>query len=181
MPIQSSWWRPNGLRPTLRQLMILVVHSALLFALVTPFLRGGSLLIASIVLPLSPPLLAGLILLLDTPGPVKYWLVGLIASPTLAGFVAWLDFLAVLVFLDVDMGTRGLDGVFTLLVLLLLVLLNVLGLASLFLVFKRLPRRCPECGKRSMLPLAKLRWCATCGFKTILQPVKRGRDTPPAR
>ena len=170
MPMQSSWLRPNGLRPTLRQLMILVVHSALLCALVAPFLRGGSLLIASIVLPLSPPLLAGLVLLLDTPGPVKYWLVGLIASPTLAGFVAWLDFLAV------AMGPRGLDRVFP-----LLVLLNVLGLSSLFLVFKRLPRRCPECGKRSMLPLAQLRWCATCGFRTILSPGKRGRAAPPAR
>ena len=168
--MQSSWLRPNGLRPTLRQLMILVVHSALLFALVTPFLRGGSLLIASIALPLSPPLLAGLILLLDAPGPVKYWLVGLIASPTLAGFVAWLDFLAV------EMGTHGLDRVFP-----LLALLNVLGLASLYLVSKRLPRRCPECGKRSMLPLAQLRWCASCGFKTILQPVKRRRATPLAR
>ena len=170
MPMQSSWLRPNGLRPTLRQLMILVVHSALLFALVTPFLRGGSILFATIVLPLSPPLLAGLILLLDSPGPVKYWLVGLIASPTLAGFVAWLDFLAV------EMGTHGLDRVVP-----LLVLLNVLGLASLFLVFKRLPRRCPECGKRSMLPLAQLRWCASCGFKAMLQHERRGRAAPPAR
>ena len=170
MPMQSSWLRPNGLRPTLRQLMILVIHSALLFALVTPFLRGGSFLIASIVLPLSPPLLAGLILLLDAPGPVKYWLVGLIASPTLAGFVAWLDFLAV------EMGTHGLDRVFP-----LLALLNVLGLASLYLVSKRLPRRCSECGRRSMLPLAQLRWCATCGFRTILQPEKRGRAKPPTR
>ena len=170
MPIQSSWLRPNGLRPTLRQLTILIVHSALLFALARPFLRGGSLLIASIVLPLAPPLLAGLVLLLDAPGPVKYWLVGLIASPTLAGFVAWLDFLAV------ELGTRGLGRVFP-----LLVLLNVLGLASLILVFKRLPRRCPDCGRRSMLPLAQLRWCATCGSRTILQPKARGRTTLPAR
>ncbi len=170
MSRQSSWLRPNGLRPTLRQLMILVVHSALLFALVTPSLRGGSLLIASIAVPLTPPLLAGLILLLDAPGPVKYWLVGLIASPTLVGFVAWLDFVAM------AMGTHGLDRVFP-----LLVLLNVLGLSSLVLVFRRLPGRCPECGKRSMLPLAQLRWCATCGFKTILQPRARGRATPPAR
>jgi len=150
--------------------MILVVHSALLFAMVRPFLRGGSLLVASIVVPLTPPLLAGLILLLDAPGPVKYWLVGLIASPTLLGFVVWLDFLAV------AMGPRGLDRVFP-----LLVLLNILGIASLALVFKRLPRRCPECGRRSMLPLAQLRWCATCGFKTILQPRTGGRATPPAR
>jgi hypothetical protein len=170
MPMQSSWLRPNGLRPTLRQLMILVVHSALLFALVRPFLRGGSPLIASIVIPLTPPLLAGLILLLDAPGPVKYWLVGLVASPTLLGFVAWLDVLAV------ALGTRVLDRAFP-----LLVLLNVLALSSLVLVFKRLPKRCPECGKRSMLPLAQLRWCATCGFKTILQPRTRGRATPPAR
>jgi DNA-directed RNA polymerase subunit RPC12/RpoP len=170
MPMQSSWLRPNGLRPTLRHLMILVVHSALLFSLVAPFLRSGSLLVASIALPLSPPLLAGLVLLLDAPGPVKYWLVGLIASPTLLGFVAWLDFIAV------AMGRHGLDRVFP-----LLVLLNVLGLASLFLIYKRLPGRCPECGKRSMLPLAQLRWCASCGFKTILQPRNRGRATPPAR
>ena len=170
MPMPSSWLRPNGLRPTLRQLMILVVHSALLFALVRPFLRGGSPLIASIVIPLTPPLLAGLILLLDSPGPVKYWLVGLIASPTLAGFVAWLDFLALWA------RTRQLDRVFP-----LLVLLNVLGLASLALVFKRLPGRCPECGRRTMLPLAQLRWCASCGFKTILQPRTRGQATPPAR
>ncbi len=174
MPMQSSWLRPNGLRPTLRQWMILVVHSALLCALAAPFLRGGAPLIASIVLPLSPPLLSGLILLLDAPGPVKYWLVGLIASPTLACFAAWLDVLAV------EMGTHGLDRDFPLLFP-LLVLLNILGLSSLILVFKYLPRQCPECGKRSMLPLSQLRWCATCGFWTILQPKTRGRATPPAR
>ena len=166
MPMPSSWLRTNGLRPTLRQLMILVVHSALLFALVRPFLRGGSLLAASIVLPLSPPILAGLILFLDAPGPVKYWLVGLVASPTLMGFVVWIDFLAL------TFSPHTLPRVIP-----LLFPLNVLGLASLILVFKRLPRRCPECGKRSLLPLAQLRWCATCGFKTILQ----GRAAPPAR
>ena len=168
--MDPNWRHPHGLHPTLRHLMILVVYFALVFALAAPLLRAGEAAQLTLLLPLTPPLLALLVLMFDRPGPVKYWLVGLIASPTLLGFVAWLDFLAV------AMGTHGLDRVFP-----LLVLLNVLALSSLVLVFKRLPKRCPECGKRSMLPLAQLRWCASCGFRTILPPARRGRTAPPAR
>ena len=39
----------------------------------------------------SPPLLAGMLLILDRPGPVKYWLVGLVASTTFPAFVTWFD------------------------------------------------------------------------------------------
>src|SRR5437764_11097233 len=90
-------WRPRyGLRPTLRHLMILVVHFAVLFALIAPLLRGGLYGLVTFLLPLSPPLLAVLVLAFDRPSPAKYWFVGLLASLSFPGFVLWCDLIGVL-------------------------------------------------------------------------------------
>jgi hypothetical protein len=46
---------------------------------------------------------------------------------------------------------------------------TVLGFASLIGVTRRLPRKCPDCGRWSLLPLGRrssgVRWCASCGLK----------------
>ena len=160
-----AWRRPYGLRPTLRHLMILVVGAAVLSALAAPLRpQMGNGVTFFLLLPLGPPLLATLVLLLDRPGPVKYWLVGLLGSLFLPACFAALDGLALL-----WVWSRGLPGPGSPPVrgglIASLVVANLFGLVELARVVRRLPGRCPECGRRAVLPLAGLRWCATCGEK----------------
>jgi hypothetical protein len=149
-----------ALRPTLRQLMIVVGYAAVVSALAAPLLRSGATPIerwtATLLVPLSPPLLAMLILLFDRPTPSKYWLVGLLASLFGPLFVLWYDALS----LAWSPG-GGLGRV----PLVVLVVLNLLMVASLARLAKRLLRRCPDCERRSLLPVGRLLWCASCGLK----------------
>src|SRR3954451_11580901 len=94
--MDPTWRRPYGLRPTLRHLMILVVHFALLLGLIAPLLRGGMYGVLTFLLPLSPPLLSLLVLVFDRPSPAKYWLVGLLASLFLPSLVVWVNLIAAL-------------------------------------------------------------------------------------
>ena len=159
--MDPNWRHPYGLRPTLRHQMILVLHFAVLFALVAPVLRGRWGAGWTLLLPLSPPLLAVLVLAFDRPNPAKYWLVGLVASTFLPTLVVWCDLIWVVAWIQ---GARQF-GAFAL----LLLVLNAVGLWSIRRLARRLPRRCPECGLRSFLPLGdrslRLLWCASCGFK----------------
>jgi len=156
--MDPSWRYRHGLRPTLRHLMILVLGVALMSSLVAPLARPGSstadwLLI--LWLPLTPALLSVLILVFDRRGPAKFWLAGLIASLTLPAVVAWADGIAW--WFDAWRTWAA-----------PLAVLNALGLAILVRLVRWLPRRCPACGLRSLLPLGRratgLRWCASCGY-----------------
>jgi hypothetical protein len=169
--MDPTWRQPYGLRPTLRHLMILVVHFALLFALVAPLLRDGLYGVVTILLPLSPPLLVVLVLAFDRPSPAKYWLVGLLASLFLPSLVVWCDLIAVWALIR---GSRQVAAL-----LFILLALNSVGIWSIVRVVKRLPRRCPTCGLRSLLPLGRrssgLLWCASCGFqRRVARPNSTG-------
>jgi hypothetical protein len=139
--------------------MIVIVHFALLFALAAPLLRSGTraaVSVATLLFALSPPLLAGLILLLDRPGLIKYWLVGLVATLFVPALVIWFDSVVVPVLFDSGTLPKMMSiGV--------LVLVNALGVLMLIRSAVRLPRRCPRCGLRSSLPLGRVSWCASCG------------------
>jgi hypothetical protein len=106
-------------------------------------------------LPLTLILLSLLILVFDRRGPAKFWLAGLIATLSMPAFVVWVDGLAW--WLDAWRAWA-----------VLLVVCNALGLVALVRLAPWLPRRCPECGLRSLLPLGRrttgLRWCASCGY-----------------
>src|SRR4051812_21062968 len=93
--MDPNWTRRYGLQPTLRQLMILIVHFAPDFSLATPLVRGRIFGLTTLLLPMTLPLLSLPILSLDRPTPAKYWLVGLLASLFLPSLVAWCDELAV--------------------------------------------------------------------------------------
>src|SRR4051812_37110590 len=56
--MDPNWRQPDALRPTLRHLMLLVVHFAFLFALVAPLLRAGLHGLVVFLVPPSPHLLA---------------------------------------------------------------------------------------------------------------------------
>jgi hypothetical protein len=154
--MDPHWRYRHGVRPTLRHLMILVLHVALISAAVQPLARrSADLATQLLILAGSPVLLAVLVLILDRHGPVKFWLAGLIASLTLPAVVAWFDWLA--------WALRAWPRHSW-----VVVILNVLGLAILFRMVRRLPGLCPACGLRSLLPLGRrgpkgLHWCASCG------------------
>src|SRR3954468_18081177 len=85
--MDPSWRHPYGLRLTLRHMMILVVYVALSSAL----FRRAAPEILTLLVPMSPPLLALLVLLFERPSPAKYWLVGLLASLFFPSLVVWCD------------------------------------------------------------------------------------------
>jgi hypothetical protein len=159
--MDPHWRHPYGLRPTLRHLMILVVHFALIFGLIARIpqgIRHESMVF--LLLPGSPPLLAVLVLILDRPSPAKYWLCGWLASLSFPVFVLWCDSIGVFAWRD---------GWWNSAMTPILFLLNTFGLVALFVLLGRLPRPCPDCGWRSLLPLGgfkpRIFWCASCGFQ----------------
>jgi hypothetical protein len=144
--------------------MILVGYAAVISALAAPLLRPSASpierWIATLLVPFSPPLLAVLILLFDRPTPAKYWLVGLLASLFAPLFVLWCDALSVAWSLGPGLGRVP---------FIVLVVLNLLMVASLGRLARRLPRWCPHCDRRSLLPVGRLLWCASCGLKLPTQ------------
>jgi hypothetical protein len=149
--MDPRWRHPYGLRPTLRHVMILVVFAAVVSAL----FRGAPGEVVTLVLPLTPPLLAVLVFVFERPSPAKYWLCGLLASMFVPAVAAWFDL------------TAWRYGEKTM-VALALVPVNGLALVWVGRFVRRLPAACPGCGLRSLLPLGRrargMRWCASCGF-----------------
>lgn len=150
--MDPQWRHPYGLRPTLRQMMIVVVFAALAAAV----FKATSELERTLLLPFASPLLALAVAVLDRPGPAKFWLAGLIASlfvPLLAATC------------DLAIWRSGVGGPVPVVVLLCA---NAAGMIGLHRVARRLPQVCPGCGLRSRLPLGRhaagMRWCASCGL-----------------
>ncbi len=160
--------RPHGLRPTIRHQMILVAHFAVLITVVGSLSRspvlGATLNAPVTALLLSPWILAILILVLDRPGPLKYWL-----APVLLMLFAPLVAVSYDVFVvrELVLYERFPRLVPTLLI-------NGLFLPAFALFWiKTSPTRCPACGDRSLIPLmhpwgqskrtVNTRWCASCG------------------
>jgi hypothetical protein len=164
--MDSRWRHPYGLRLTLRHLMILVVHAAL----VATMLRGLPRELVTLILPLSPPLLALLVIGLERPGPAKYWLAGFLASLFVPALVAWSDVAMLMIWVSgqvqVDLG----------LVLLVVLVVNAVGVFSIVRSARRLPGACPDCGLRCFLPLGRrnqaMHWCASCGHVVRTAPAR---------
>jgi hypothetical protein len=158
---------PYGLLPTRRHGAILALFLALLSAALIPFsalvrVSGGAntpFLVALLV----PWLLGTLIVMFDRPGPVRNWAGPLLISlfyPTLALSYDW-----AIVAQWVRSGSPP-D-----LRVALVGNVALLGGFSLYAA-SMLPRRCPACGQRGLIPLLRLwrqerrtsktRWCASC-------------------
>jgi hypothetical protein len=150
--------------------VILAVHLLIIFKVVIPFLArtpfndSRHALIISLLV--SPPLLALLEALIDREGPVKNWTVGFLLcmfQPALA-----LNHDAVVVAEYLASGKPP--------VLWATLLLNATLIpASVIYLRKMVPRVCPGCQKRTLIPLMRLLmkdgrttntcWCASCGGK----------------
>ena len=163
-------FRECGIRMTWRHLLVLGFYLVILFKAVIPLLEGtlgkgtpSVLLISGLV---SFPLLALLEVVIDRAGPLRNWSVSFLLHllyPALAlnhDAVALGDYLA-----------SGKPPAFWTTILLNATLIPV----SIASFVKMVPKPCPGCGKRSLIPLMRLfmkdlrttntRWCASCGGK----------------
>lgn len=172
--------RPSGLRPTLRQLMIFILATALLIAAFRAMWRGGYLgndtrstcSGVAIFFAAYPMLLLGVLLLgLDRRGPVRTWYFA----------CCWtgMSFISGASFLISDLASYLVSGQRPL----IFPVSPILGVVCLWAGSKQLqavwPRLCPSCGCRAVMAVARpLRpdqpkgqltgqecWCATCGAR----------------
>jgi hypothetical protein len=159
-----------GFRFTFRRLIILLVYFAVLFEVIVPLVEGaGSAKAANKVLPvllLSPPLLAVLVVFIERAGPLKNWAVS---------FLLFLFFPALVLNHDFTILHNYLaSGKPPTLWATVLVNAVILVNAPMY-VRKMVPRRCPGCRRRTLVPLMRIFmkdkrtantcWCASCGGK----------------
>jgi hypothetical protein len=158
-------------------LVILVVYLAVVFKVIIPLVEGAGKFIgdagmntraniALTVLLVSPPLLTLLVMLIERPGPLKNWAVSLLF---------YLFFPALVLNHDCVVAFAYLEGVQPPTLWATLLLNAVMLPHSLAFVRKMVPRPCPSCRRRTLVPLlrplkkekrtAKTCWCASCGQK----------------
>jgi hypothetical protein len=159
-----------GVGFTFRHLIILGLYLVILFRVVIPlvehagYMHVGPIALASLLL--TPPLLALLVACFERPGPIKNWAVTLLLCLFLPVLLLNHDFVVVHDYLV--NGKRPTVWA--------TVLMNVVILTSTLPYVSRLvPRRCPSCTQRALVPLLRLfkrdkrtantRWCASCGGK----------------
>jgi hypothetical protein len=168
----------TGLKPTLRQLMIVILWSALLSAAVRPLLRLGvigfrvdfdCLMIPLLAGSMPLPLLILLLRLCDTRGPVQDWYR---ACCTASGSI-----LSGILFLLQDPVCYVLTGKTSLTFPLSPILAAVFFLVGVIQLRSIWPKRCLNCGCRDVISVArparvlsrrlintgKDGWCAFCG------------------
>jgi hypothetical protein len=159
-----------GFRFTLRHFMILSVHFAVVFKVIIPLLkyagytRIGPIVLAAVLL--SPPLLALLVAILERPGPLKNWAVSLLLCLFFPLLVLNHD---VAVVHDYLVSGRR-PTLWATLLINAVILTNTLPYVG-----RMVPRPCPSCRRRSLVPLlrlfkkdkrtAKTCWCASCGAR----------------
>jgi hypothetical protein len=172
--------RPSGLKPTLRQLMIFVLFTALLAAMLRAMIRFGLLgdriefvcMMVPITFGFYPaPVLVALLWLLDRRGHVRSWYCSMCLA---VGSI-----LAAIMFLIEDPVCYLLTGKPTM----TFPMCPLLGIACVFGAWKQWqitrPSICPNCGHRSIITIAwpirpeskrlvnlgKHGWCASCGLE----------------
>lgn len=171
MPPPRQCLRPQV---TLRQMMICVVTCAALFAYYLPLMRlRESPLALWIAWSWGGPwVMAATVLIFARRGPLKDWLVWfLLALPVyLFLLVIMLMALAVTLINLMPGAHSGFE------VVLPLLFTWALGLPFMSLFHRRLPRKCPQCGRRRLLRdrstetlpgfrSTEVYWCASCGAK----------------
>ena len=172
--------RPSGLRPTLRQLMIFILATALLIAAFRAMWRRGYLgydnrstcSSVAMFVAIYPMLLLGVLLLaLDRRGPVRIWYFA-------CCWTGW-SFLGGASFLISDLASYLLSGQWPL----IFPMSSILGVVCLWAGSKQLqsawPRLCPSCGCRAVIAIARQvppdqpkgqlagqeSWCSICGTR----------------
>jgi hypothetical protein len=158
------------IRFTFRPLLILIAFVAIHLEFIIPALRVAGYQSAwSLVTPLvlaSPPLLAALVMIIGRGGPVKNWCVSFLNLVFLPALALAYDGAAVR-----DYAHHGRTPPF-----LPTLLLNLVVIAQVLAYRARLiPSRCPNCQRRTLIPLMRLfqneprssntHWCAVCGGK----------------
>jgi hypothetical protein len=166
----SSQQCSDELRLTLRRQSILVASFALITGVLVPVVsRMGSSGIVNptlMLLLLTPWVLGMLVLVFDRRGPVKYWAAPLLVSLIAPALIICLNWRVVQTWIVY----RTIPGVIPTLVV------NFCLIAAFMRFLTRMsPRRCPKCGRWTLIPLrsfrgveartANTRWCGSCGAK----------------
>jgi hypothetical protein len=153
-----------------RQILILGLYSAVLLKIILPLIRYAGYTrtgptVFALVLS-SPPLLALLVAMIERPGPLKNWAMSLLLCLFFPALVFYHDVAAVHDYLAY--GRR--PTLWATLLINTVILTN-----SLPYVARMVPRPCPNCRRRTLVPLlgmfkrdkrtAKTCWCASCGAK----------------
>jgi hypothetical protein len=158
------------IRFTFRHFVVLGVYFTVLFKIILPLInyagytRIGQTVLAVVLF--SPPLLALLVAIIERPGPVKYWAMSLLLCLFFPALVLYHDVGVVHDYLAY--GRRP--------TLWATLLINVVILTNtLPYVARMVPRPCPKCRRRTLVPLlrpfrkdkrtVKTCWCASCGAK----------------
>jgi hypothetical protein len=155
-------------RLTFRHLLILIAYWAVLFQVIIPAIKlAGHTKTGSIVLgalALSPLLLALLVALLERPGALKNWALSLLIFLFFPALALYHDCAVLIAYLE--SGRR--PTLWATLLVNAVILINTLPAIA-----KMIPRACPSCGRRTLVPLmrifkkdrrnSKTRWCASCG------------------
>jgi hypothetical protein len=157
-----------GFRFTLRHFIILSAHCAVLFKVIIPLIkyagytRTGPIALAALLL--SPPLLALLVAIIERPGPLKNWALSLLLCLFFPLLVLNHD---VAVVHDYLVSGRR-PTLWATILINAVILINTLPYAG-----RMVPRPCPSCRRRTLVPLlrlvkkdkrtAKTCWCASCG------------------
>lgn len=158
------------LTPTARQCWIFGLYAATMLFLCTMVMvlrqRTGGYNVLPLLLLLAPWFLGCFVVLLDRPGLLRNWLGPLLLSLFYPCLALWYDGAALVRWVQL-----GQPPVWA-----FAAVLNALLLGG-FLVYLSAvyPKRCPDCGQRSLVPLLRLgkqekqarktRWCASCGAK----------------
>jgi hypothetical protein len=173
--VSRAHFHSNGFPVTFRHLAILVAYFAILFKVFIPLVENAGKLVQSAgiqtttsialaVLLISPPLLTLLVVVIERPGPLKNWAVSLLLCLFFPALVLNHDCRVLFAYLE--SGQRP--------TLWATLLVNALVLPhTLTFVRKMVPRPCPSCRWRTLVPLlrvfrkdkrtAKTCWCASCG------------------
>jgi hypothetical protein len=169
--MSSARPEPEGFRWTMRRLALVpVVYFGALALVLWASLRSpqgpGTFNATTLLVLLSPWAIGVVIALVKRADPVRNWLLPLLFSLFLPAALLCYDAHLTLMF------SRGENAQVSLMAL----ATNAIFLAwYVKFVAKLSPRTCPECGHRSLIPLASLwkddprtlttRWCASCGDK----------------
>jgi hypothetical protein len=194
--MQSNVTSRTGLKPTLRQLMIVILWVALLSAAIRALLSvgvlGSQVDFDCLMVPLLSsaffmPLLAPLLWLFDRAGPVRDWY--------RASYIAGASILSGALFLVQDPLCFALTGrptpTFPLAAFIALVCL----LAGVKQLRDAWPKLCHRCGQRAIIPIAhparrgskrmvntgREGWCAICGAAYERNGIRAWRPKPAER
>jgi len=173
----------RGLATTSRQRRIFALYAVTMLVLCSGAIalrqRAGGYNLLPLLLLFAPWLLGVLVVLLDRPGPLRNWMGPLLVSLFYPCIALWYDGAALVAWFRLGHAPAWAFAV----------PFNALLLGGFLAYLTRVyPRRCPDCGQRSLVPFVRLgkkdgrtrqtRGCASCGVHLCKDDQGRWQHEP---